>query len=87
MRGRVSTPGPLSPRPGYSAMIWPVFGSCSSAPISAQDGSVVTVAPAAFLIWAMFSSTALYISSSIGRLIVVVTFSPPLSSSVVDRPS
>src|ERR1700722_10264418 len=76
--------GSFSPRPGYRARIAPVFGSCSSAPISAQDGKPIFGLPQSSSICgilSMFSSTALYISSSIGRLTVVMTFMPPLSIS------
>ncbi len=68
------------PLPGYSAMIWPVFGSCSSAPTSAQAGSDVTVAPGVFMsdCGSRFSSTDLYSWTSSGRLNVVTTLRPPV---------
>src|SRR5882757_1240213 len=77
------------PLPGYSAMISPFLGSCSSAPTSAHEGSDVTVAPDVLLIDCefRFSLTALYISCSIERLIVVTTLRPPVSRSCCERPS
>src|SRR6185437_4354644 len=77
------------PLPGYSAMISPVFGFCSSAPTSAHGGSDVTVAPEVFLIDCEFrlSLTALYSAASLDRLIVVTTLRPPVSSCWSVRPS
>ena len=61
-----------------------MLGFCSSAPISAYDGQRVHRGA---LIAAMFSLTALYISSSIGWLIVVTIFRPPVSSVATGTPS
>src|SRR3984893_17097359 len=76
------------PLPGYSAMISPFLGFCSSAPTSAHEGSDVTVAPEVLLIDCefRFSLTALYSCCSIERLLVVTILSPPVSSSCCETP-
>ena len=63
------------PLPGYSAMISPVFVSCSSAPTSIHGGSDDTVAfPVdAIADGVTVSLTAAYIFFSIEWLIVVTT--------------
>ena len=61
------------PLPGYSAMISPVFGFCSSAPTSIHGGSDDTEAfpVAAIAAGVTVFLTAAYIWASIVRLIVV----------------